>query len=55
MLAGGLNISNIHKALKISSAPIIDISSGVEIKKGIKCKNMIKKIIDFKKKYVEKN
>ena len=55
MLAGGLNISNIHKALRITNAPIIDISSGVERRKGIKCKNMIKEIIELKKNYVEKN
>ncbi|MDD3288044.1 MAG: phosphoribosylanthranilate isomerase [Alphaproteobacteria bacterium] len=36
MLAGGLNISNIQKAVEITRAQIIDISSGVEDEKGIK-------------------
>ena len=45
MLAGGLNINNIEKALKISNPPAIDISSGVEISKGIKDPEMIKNFI----------
>ena len=45
MLAGGLNINNIKKAVKISNPPAIDISSGVEISKGIKDPEMIKNFI----------
>ena len=45
MLAGGLNINNIEKAVKISNPPAIDISSGVEISKGIKNPEMIKNFI----------
>ena len=45
MLAGGLNINNIEKAVKISNPPAIDISSGVEISKGIKDPEMIKNFI----------
>ena len=45
MLAGGLNINNIEKAVKISDPPAIDISSGVEISKGIKDPEMIKNFI----------
>jgi len=41
-LAGGINISNVDRALKYTSK--IDISSGVEISPGIKDE---KKIIDF--------
>ena len=51
MLAGGLNIDNIKNAIDVTKAPAIDISSGLEIKKGfkdpkliedfmIKCKNL---------------
>ena len=45
MLAGGLNIDNIDKAIKISNPPAIDISSGVETSKGIKNPDMIKDFI----------
>ena len=45
MLAGGLNIDNINEAIKISNPPAIDISSGVEIIKGIKNPKMIKDFI----------
>jgi phosphoribosylanthranilate isomerase len=45
MLAGGLNINNIEQAVKISNPPAIDISSGVEISKGIKDPDMIKNFI----------
>ena len=39
------NINNIEKAVKISNPPAIDISSGVEISKGIKDPEMIKNFI----------
>ena len=45
MLAGGLNIDNINQAVKISNPPAIDISSGVEISKGIKTPKMIKDFV----------
>mgnify|MGYP001258342697 CR=1 FL=1 len=45
MLAGGLNIDNINEAIKISNPPAIDISSGVEINKGIKNPKMIKDFV----------
>jgi len=47
LLAGGLNINNIESALSITNAPVIDISSGVEIKKGIKCEKKIKNLINY--------
>ena len=49
MLAGGLNINNIENALSITNAPVIDISSGVEKKKGIKCEKKIKNLINYLK------
>ena len=44
MLAGGINYENLQYSLSVTNAPIVDVSSGVEIKKGIKTKQ---KIIDF--------
>ena len=50
MLAGGLNINNIKKALKTAKPDIVDISSGVEKERGVKCEEKIRNFI----KYVEK-
>ncbi|MDB9915952.1 phosphoribosylanthranilate isomerase, partial [Alphaproteobacteria bacterium] len=32
-------------ALETANPPIIDVSSGVEVKKGIKCPNLIKEFV----------
>ncbi len=53
ILAGGLNEANVVKALKITNAPIIDVSSGIEKIKGIKCEKMIKKFMQRVKDYEE--
>ena len=45
-LSGGLNISNINEAIKITGATAVDVSSGVEDKAGIKNNH---KIIEFMK------
>ena len=45
MLAGGINLSNVKNALKIADPPIIDVSSGVEIQKGIKSPELIKHFV----------
>ena len=45
MLAGGLNIGNIDQAVNISNPPAIDISSGVEMNKGIKNPKMIRDFV----------
>ena len=50
MLAGGLNIKNLKKAVELTGAPIVDISSGVELEKGVKCSKKIKELVS----YVEK-
>jgi phosphoribosylanthranilate isomerase len=50
MLAGGLNINNIKKALETAKPDIVDISSGVEKERGVKCEEKIRNFI----KYVEK-
>jgi len=36
MLAGGLDATNVIKAVSISGAPCVDTSSGVEVKPGVK-------------------
>ena len=45
MLAGGLNINNINEAINITKPPAIDISSGLETKKGIKNAKLIKDFV----------
>lgn len=45
MLAGGLNIKNIENAINITKAPAIDISSGLEVKKGIKDSRLIEDFV----------
>ena len=45
MLAGGLNIQNIEKAIKITKAPAIDISSGLEVIKGVKDPKLMENFI----------
>ena len=49
IIAGGLNKSNIEKAIKITNAPIVDLSSGVEKEVGLKCENKIKEVIKYVK------
>ena len=45
MLAGGLNIKNISEAISLTKPPGIDISSGLEIKKGFKDPALIKEFV----------
>ena len=45
MLAGGLNIKNIENAIEITKAPEIDISSGLETRKGIKDSKLIEDFV----------
>jgi phosphoribosylanthranilate isomerase len=45
MLAGGLKFDNIREAIKITNAPAIDVSSGVEVHKGIKDSKLIEQLI----------
>ena len=45
MLAGGLNIKNISEAISITKPPGIDISSGLEIKQGVKDPELIKEFV----------
>ena len=45
LLAGGINLSNVSKAVKITKTKGLDISSGVEISKGVKSPQLIKAFI----------
>ena len=45
LLAGGINLSNVSKAIKITKTKGLDVSSGVEISKGIKSSKLIKSFV----------
>ena len=46
MLSGGLSPENVAEAIAITGAPIVDVSSGVEIAPGIKDATLIRKFIE---------
>ncbi|MGB7203838.1 MAG: phosphoribosylanthranilate isomerase, partial [Anderseniella sp.] len=46
MLSGGLNLDNVARAIDITSAPIVDVSSGVESRPGVKDAAAIMKFIE---------
>jgi phosphoribosylanthranilate isomerase len=46
MLSGGLNCFNVADAIRITGAPAVDVSSGVERAPGIKDANLIRKFIE---------
>jgi phosphoribosylanthranilate isomerase len=48
-LSGGLNIDNICQALEVTRAKMLDISSGIEIIKGKKSKELINELMSFLK------
>lgn len=45
-LAGGLNVSNVENAVNLTKAPILDVSSGLELIAGLKDHNKIKAFMD---------
>jgi phosphoribosylanthranilate isomerase len=49
MLAGGLNSGNVAEAIRVTGAPIVDVSSGVESAPGIKDLSLIRKFIEAAK------
>ncbi len=49
MLSGGLNPANVAEAIRITSAPMVDVSSGVESTPGKKEINLIAKFIEAAK------
>lgn len=46
MLSGGLDPDNVAEAIRVTRAPIVDVSSGVEIGPGIKNLSLIRKFIE---------
>ena len=51
ILSGGLDYNNILNALTVTNAKAIDISSGVEINKGVKSINLIRSFCNKVKKF----
>jgi len=49
MLSGGLTPENVAEAIRMTGAPIVDVSSGVESAPGIKDKALIRKFIEAAK------
>ncbi len=49
MLSGGLHKDNLREAVRITKAPIIDVSSGVESSPGVKDINLIRAFMDAAK------
>ncbi len=45
LLAGGINLSNVSKAIKITKTKGLDISSGVETSKGVKSSHLIRSFV----------
>ena len=46
MLSGGLTPENVAEAIRVTGAPIVDVSSGVESAPGIKDAGLIRKFIE---------
>ncbi|MGE0211219.1 MAG: phosphoribosylanthranilate isomerase [Parvibaculaceae bacterium] len=46
LLSGGLNPENLAVAVRVTGAPIVDVSSGVEIAPGVKDPGLIRKFIE---------
>lgn len=49
MLSGGLNPANVDAAIRLTGAPIVDVSSGVESAPGVKDIGLIRKFIEAAK------
>jgi len=45
MLSGGLDVSNVAEALRITRAPAVDVSSGVERAPGVKDPDKIRAFV----------
>ncbi|MEI9983259.1 MAG: phosphoribosylanthranilate isomerase [Aliidongia sp.] len=49
MLSGGLNAGNLREAVRATSAPAVDVSSGVETSPGIKTPALIREFLEIAK------
>ncbi len=49
MLSGGLTSGNVSEAIRVTGAPMVDVSSGVESSPGIKDISLIRKFIEAAK------
>jgi phosphoribosylanthranilate isomerase len=49
MLSGGLSVGNVRHAVLFTGAPIVDVSSGVEDRPGVKNLDLIRKFIEVAK------
>ena len=49
MLAGGLTPENVAEAIRVTGAPVVDVSSGVESAPGVKDISLIRKFIEAAK------
>jgi phosphoribosylanthranilate isomerase len=49
MLAGGLTPENVADAIRVTAAPVVDVSSGVESAPGVKDVSLIRKFIEAAK------
>jgi phosphoribosylanthranilate isomerase len=46
LLSGGLNPANVAEAIRVTGAPVVDVSSGVESTPGVKQPALIRKFIE---------
>ena len=46
MLAGGLTPGNVAEAARVTGAPVVDVSSGVESRRGVKSVELIRAFLD---------